>query len=320
MPVDRPPRAPAARISSQITQTILNWIEQNVQYGITHLANLYLETEVHPGHREALSELEGRYGLEAGELVTPYVSRLLVIGKGRARTSRIARMVPVESLGVDQLVRQLQPSDEAHIFLECLPEPELVTALELGGRSLADQRGEHPDLFGYLERVFRARGLPYTASATDGIQWVGERAVRKHAIEPALAALADPRLANASEEFDKARGHLRRGELKDAGKWAGDAVETTMAILLGAHGHPQPQTKHGTDLVQAKHLFDQLQSTAVGLLTEDRDKELIYAPMKVRNACGHGAGANPRPPDRAYVEAGVAAAAVAIAYLASKLP
>lgn len=144
--------------------------------------------------------------------------------------------------------------------------------------------------------------------------------MHEQAIEPALAALADPRLADATKEFDKARGHLRRGEYRDAGKAAGDSVETTMAVLLGAHGHPQPQTKHGTDLVQAKYLFDQLKSTKVALLHEDRDKELLYAPMKVRNACGHGVGVNPTPLDPAYVEAGVAAAAVAIAYLASKLP
>jgi hypothetical protein len=92
-----------------------------------------------------------------------------------------------------------------------------------------------------------------------------------------------------------------------------------MAILLADHGHPQPQSKHGTDLVQANKLWDQLKSNAVGLLSEDRDKELIYAPMKVRNACGHGAGTDPTPPDSAYVEAGVAAAAIAITYLTSKL-
>ena len=240
MPVKRPPRAPTPHLTPQIRQAILNWIEQNVQYGIPHLADLYLETEVHPGHREALFELEGRYGLGVGELATAYVASLVALGKERARTASIARMVPVESLPVDQLVRHVRPIDEARIFLECLPEPEFLTALELGGRSLADQPGEHPDLFGYLESVFRSRGLPYRASREGGIQLVGELVVREHAIEPALSALVDPRLSNARKEFEDARRELRNGKLDDAANDAGCAVESTMAALLHANGRRQP--------------------------------------------------------------------------------
>lgn len=229
-------------------------------------------------------------------------------------------MVPTESLTDEQLINLVSPADRARAFMRCLPEPELLTALELGACRLRDQRQPQPDMFGCLENVFQKCGLPYAASAGAGIRWVGEPAVREEAVEPALTAFADPRLVAAREEFDKARRELRRVRLKEAGRAAGDAVETTMAVLLAAHGHPQPQTEHGTDLVQASKLFDQLKSNAVALLNEDRDRELIYAPMKVRNTCGHGAGANPPPLEPAYVASGVAAAAVAIVYLASKLP
>ncbi len=318
MPVDRPPRAPSPDLTPLIAQVIFNWIAEQADLGLEQLVRCYLQQEAYANHGDALIELEERYGLTPGRLTDDYQKRLTARGREHARGDRQTRRgIPVDALPAEDLARFVSTADRAVAFLHCLPERELLTGLECYAFDLG--RAGHPLLADYLEHVFRVRGLPYSVSANEGIRWVGEPAVREHAIEPALVALADPRLSTAREEFDKARGHLRRGEFKDAGKWAGDAVETTMAILLAAHGHPQPQTKHGTDLVQANKLWDALKSRTVGLLDEDRDKELIYAPMKVRNACGHGAGANPTPPDHAYVEAGVAAGAVAIAYLASKL-
>lgn len=317
MPVDRPPRAPSPHLTPQIAQAIFNWIAEQADLGLDQLVDCYLQQEAYANHGDALIELEDRYGLTSGRLTADYQKRLTALGREHARGARQTRGIPVDALRAEDLAPFVPNADRAVAFLHCLPEPELLTGLEC--YAFGFRCAGHPLLAGYLEHVFRVRSLPYSASANEGIRWVGEPAVREHAIEPALVALADPRLSMAREEFDKARRHLRRGEFKDAGKWAGDAVETTMAILLGAHGHPQPQTKHGTDLVQANKLWDVLKSSTVGLLSEDRDKEVIYAPMKVRNACGHGAGANPTPPDQAYVEAGVAAAAVAIAYLASKL-
>lgn len=220
----------------------------------------------------------------------------------------------------------LSADTQAEAFLFCLPEPEFLTTLEyIGGHGLASSDPKHfgseaPDLFRYLEQVFRRRGLPYTASPADGIFWIGEPAIYQDVIEPALSVLEDPRLAPARDEFNKSRGHLRRGELRDAGKTAGDAVETTLAILLDAHGREQPQTAGGDDLVQAGLLFDALKAKELRLLDQDRDHALIFGSIKVRHTCAHGVGANPKPPDPVYVKAGVAAAAVAITYLASKLP
>jgi hypothetical protein len=201
--------------------------------------------------------------------------------------------------------------------LRALPPAEFLTALEHALEN-AMSYDRVPSICVQIEEVMRKRLLPYTINRGGKISWVGEPGVREQAIDPALSALAEPSLVTARAEFEKALVHLRRGELKDAGRWAGDAVETTMAVLLENHGHPQPQTRHGTDLVQAIKLFDQLKSTRVGVLNQDRDHALIFAPIKVRNACGHGGGAQPTPPDPAYVEAGVAAAAIAITYLASK--
>jgi hypothetical protein len=215
---------------------------------------------------------------------------------------------------------------DPHRQLQQLPNPEFLAAIEHTLHDLeVSPRGVLPAgafaaAVNRIAQLFWVRLLPYAIDQNGTITWAGEPGLHQVTIAPALAALADPRLATAREEFDKARGDLRRGELKDAGKAAGDAVETTMAVLLAAHGHQQPRGPGGHDLVQAGALFDALKAKSVALLDQERDHALIFGPMKVRHTCGHGAGADPRPQDPAYVEAGVAAAAVAIAFLASKLP
>jgi hypothetical protein len=320
MSIDRPRRAASPHITPDIAEAMFSWIEQNVHYGLAQLEDVYLAEEVYGDPVSAFIELEERYGLAQGKLVTEFQLRLKVLAERRRQQAEDDLNFGAAMLDLNALLREVPEKLKAAAFLRSLPEPELLTALELGARKLADQRGRHADLFGYLEKVFRTRGLPYTASADGGIAWVGEEALREHAIEPALSVLTDSRLAQASKEFDKARSDLRRGNLKDAGKAAGDAVETTMSIVLGAHGHPQPQTAGGHDLIQAGALFDALKAKHVRLLDEERDHALIFAAIKVRHTCGHGAGANPKQPDPHYIEAGVAAAAVAITYLASKLP
>jgi hypothetical protein len=318
MPVDRPPRAPSSHITPQIAQAIFKWL-RDAGYGLARIVDLYLQAEVYADPVDALIELEDRYALTKSKLLDDYTARLAVFAQNMPRPSAL-RGIPIASLRPEDLIHYLGPESRAEALLQSLPEPELLTALELVAHSLADEDAGNPDLFSYLEKAFRRRGLPYIASADTGISWVGEPAVREQAIEPALSVLADPRLSTARDEFDKARGHVRRGEFKDAGKAAGDAVETTMAIMLDAHGHPQPQTAGGHDLVQAGALFDALKAKSVRLLDEEREYALIFGPIKVRHTCGHGTGISPKPPDPAYVEAGVAAAAIAITYLATKLP
>jgi hypothetical protein len=162
------------------------------------------------------------------------------------------------------------------------------------------------------------RLLPYSIDEHGNITWAGEPAVHQLAIAPALAALADPRLGTARIEFEQARRELRLGELADAANDAGCAVESTMACLLKAHGHAAPRSKHGAERVQATLLFNKLKD--VGLLEQERDHALVSAAIQVRHAGSRGAGTKPRQLDRVYVEAGIAAAAIAITYLASKLP
>ncbi len=317
MSVDRPPRASTPQITSQIRQAIFNWIHENGDGGLAPVADLYLEEEVHPNHRDALIELEDRYGIEQNRLLHEYIARLLPLGEQYAKNRRLGGVMRIGR--PEDLVGYVPESERAEPFLHCLPEPELLTALEgyASKRPLVSVHGGEGSVWSYLERVFRTRGLPYTASAQEGIQLVGEPVLREHAIEPALSALADSRLSNARKEFEDARRELRNGQLDDAANDAGCAVESTMAALLHAHGRRQP-TKHGKDRVQAGPLFDALE--AAGVVDREGDRHLIFGAIDVRDAGSHGAGIAQRRTDRAYVEAGFTAAAIAITYLASKLP
>lgn len=298
---------------------IFTWIERYVDGGLTKFLNDYLQREVYSDPIDALTELEESYGLAEGALTGDFERRMTILAQEGRRQAAESFDFNAEMLDREQALDRLPAASTAGAFLLCLPERELLAALEshAASRPPVHRRSGYPNLFAYLEHVFRMRGLPYTVSPTDGVRWVGEPAIRDDAIEPAISALADPRLATARQEFENARRELRAGELDDAANDAGCAVESTMSALLVAHGHKQPK-KHGKDRIQAGPLFDALD--AVGLLDRERDRHLVFAPIDVRDASSHGAGVGPPRCDSRYVEAGVAAAAVAISYLASRLP
>jgi hypothetical protein len=211
---------------------------------------------------------------------------------------------------------ELREWSEATTQLLALPAEEFLAAIEHALQQL-DREDRVFDASEAIAHLFRVRLLPYAIDQNGVITWCGEPGVHELAISPALAALTDSRLATARAEFEQARRELLIGELDDAANDAGCAVETTMAVLLNAYGHRQPQ-RHGNERVQAGPLFDALK--AAGLLDHERDRHLVFAAIDVRDAASHGAGVNPRPLDPAYVDAGLAAAAAAITYLASKLP
>jgi hypothetical protein len=95
------------------------------------------------------------------------------------------------------------------------------------------------------------------------------------------------------------------------------AVETTMACLLTAHGVDLPRNRAGDVTIQAERLFDALKQRGI---VEGYAKGAIMAVSPLRNAGSHGAGPSPVPLNRRDADAAVASAAVAITYLAARLP
>jgi hypothetical protein len=319
--VARPPRPTVTQLTQPIARAIFRWIEAFAPTGVEELVAGYLYEETYATPMLALEQLERRYGLVDDALRGAYADQVsTLIERQRRRETDGGNFAADLEDPIDVLAR-VAKDEQCEAFLTCLPEPELVIALELYGHRLARDprrpRKSRPDLFEYLNKVFGNYGLPYTASLREGIQLVGEPVVREYAIEPALSALEDPRLSSARKEFEDARRELRNGQLADAANDAGCAVESTMAALLHAHGRRQP-TKHGKERVQAGPLFDALE--AAGVVDREGDRHLIFGAIDVRDAGSHGAGIAPRRTDRAYVDAGFGAAAIAITYLASKLP
>ena len=198
-----------------------------------------------------------------------------------------------------------------------LPEAEFLAVVEMSLRAQARSGPEGAQRVFAMANIFNKRCLPYRVAADGDISWVGEPQIAQTAIEPALAALADDRLANARSELAEARSELRAERFNDAVNDAGSAVETTMACLLTAHDRDLPRTKAGVVTIQASTLFDALRQHEI---VDGHSKGVIMAISPLRHAGSHGAGPNPLPLSRSDAEAAVAAAAVAISYLAARMP
>jgi len=299
--------SPDDGLNATARELLLDVLRDELGVDANEIMDCYLRNE---GMRD-IYELDQKLG----RIGTPLMPRL----EADATESKLARVTAGVVAGGFAIGMVTDPTRQ----LQQLPDREFLAAIEHtlqdlkvpplrvdAGALLAAARDR-------IAHLFRVRLLPYSIDENAIITWAGEPALHELAIGPALAALADPRLAAARDEFEQARRELRLGELDDAANDAGCAVESTMAALLHAHGRRQP-TKHGKERVQAGPLFDALEAAA--LLDRERDRHLIFAPIAVRDPGSHGAGVKPRRLDPAYVEGGIAAAAVAIAYLASKLP
>jgi hypothetical protein len=203
-------------------------------------------------------------------------------------------------------------------FLVSMPEADLLTALEAGG-GLVGSGAATAALSAAMNEVCDRRGLSYSCSALDGgirFQWRGDAAIAEVVVAPVMSALADPRLADgAGVEFDGAREQLRqntRSSRKRAVGEACSAVESAMCVLLEQHGKAVPKPRVLTKLVKA--LTDEA-------IVERELPEILQGAGFFGNRKGrHGAGPVAHDVDEAGAEAAVAAAAVAITYLARRLP
>jgi hypothetical protein len=172
------------------------------------------------------------------------------------------------------------------------------------------------DAIKYVNGLFGKRAVPYRVTDDSRVEWHGDKALHELVLAPALEALADPRMAGARDEFEAALGHIRAGrlkELEDAIEEAAKSVESAMKVLIDASAGLARR-----DNMTAKPLFDVLKS---GQVLPPYTEKIVLAASGVRNKeGGHGAGALPRqlPADLAVVT--VNAAAVAVSYLAAKLP
>jgi hypothetical protein len=210
-------------------------------------------------------------------------------------------------------------------FLNSLPEPDFLTCIEIGQRMIRDLsvRSHFPSS---ANRLCERRGIPYrVAGSTSSVEflWAGDAIVEEEAIQPALSALADPRLAEGpGEEFATARRELREGTpaaLKQAVAEASNAVESALKVLLTEHGQPVPASQNVDQLFvacKAANLFPPA-ADGKGVPVE----QILVGPTRFGNRRGrHGGGPVPHNVERDEAEAVVASAAVAITFIAKRLP
>ena len=256
-------------------------------------------------------------------------------GNGAEATCR-ARMADQWALMVEQtpkahgaspdVLERVRLSKAHLLLLHAMADADFARALEAASKlavdrlAVADMSMTGYDYVGtvteHVNGVLELRGVPYRLDRDLVCSFTGDETLHEVAVAPALAALADPRLAGARSEFEDALTKLGRGgpkDLEDTVEECRKAVESVMKVLIAEHGLPLPSGKQTT-----KPLHDAL--VGAGVVEQETDN-LIAAAARVANAdASHGAGANVRVVRVDVATAVVSAAGVAITYLASRLP
>jgi hypothetical protein len=297
--------------------------------------------EIPSGVRRALLQWFGEHGIESKEIWRRLHQRIGwgspqdIVNDVEERFGSAAARRAEEELMDEAKARRPVPWDYMPRYaipaLDSIPAPLFLDALEIGvqlarasvdtsqapyrPRPGAPLQKRHLDTPAIKEinRIFTLRGIHYRFDTDAQAQWHGDEGAFQTVVAPALAALGDPRLAGAAEEFGNALLGLRQGTRqgeKDAIRDASNAVESTMKALLDAHAVP----RQGNET--ANPLWELLSKAAiVGAKTGDP----ICSAPRLRNAYGgHGQG-QPVVVPPGIPELAVQAAASAIGYLARLL-
>jgi hypothetical protein len=210
-------------------------------------------------------------------------------------------------------------------FVKALPEPDFLTCIE-GGHQLIRSMAARRSFPERANRLCERRGVPYRVEGSVlsiEFVWTGDAIVEKAAVQPALSALGDPRLAaGPGPEFAIARRELRKGTpsaLRVAVAEACNGVESALKALLTEHGQPIPAGQGIHQLLgacKAANLFPPAVD-GKGVAVE----QILLGPARFGNRQGrHGSGPVPHDVEREEAEAVVAAAAIAIKFIAGRLP
>jgi hypothetical protein len=198
-------------------------------------------------------------------------------------------------------------------LLLAMPEPDFRSAIH----THVPKQVLYLSMSDRITEVCRGRGAPWRYSSHSGWEWTGDEEIEKAALRPALSAIGDARFAGGvKSDFESARSELALGTpkaLSQSVHQSGCAVESAMKVLLDEHKVP----------------YDRIRDTMNPLLDHlvDADvvpremQDVVLGPMTPRNRWGgHGAGAAPHDVSVEEAESVFASAAVAIAFLHTRLP
>jgi hypothetical protein len=198
-----------------------------------------------------------------------------------------------------------------------MPAPDFLTAVELGIAAAPSPIARAGTLASEINRICKVRGIPYRVQGIPAaFVWTGDAEIQKNVLAPALSILDDPRLRHGSRvEFDSARRELRtntRDSRKQAITEACSSVESAMKVVCSE------KNVAVTDKATAQPLFDAL---VTAHLVPRENEAMVLGPARFGNKRGrHGGGPVAHDVTEPEAEQVVAAAAVAIVYLAKLLP
>jgi len=213
-------------------------------------------------------------------------------------------------------VAQVARKNTAQALMLAMPDGDFLELLERG-MAAANTFGDLPNWWTVegVNDICKGRGIPFQHNGVR-FTWTGEPEVEHEATTPAASFLTDSRLEGARSEFETARAELTKNtetSRKQSVAEACNAVESAMKVLAAEGDVPLDDKRQG-----ASTLFQALADANV----VDRNVEnVVTGAARVGNRLGrHGAGATPHTVSEEVASATVAAAAVAITYLAKHLP
>jgi len=315
MPLDRPARQPAGAVTDAVRGAILRRAHEALGLNAASVLSLHTDADYLPDTRALIADVEQRYALDK-QLRAGLVYRISRDDGGARRSTQLPDVFGAEG---------------AHFVLLELPETEFLTALEhavaLGherrmygptdGFSGRDESAPLADAFmTYADGALRAHGAPYRRVVDEWrFEWIGDPQHHELTVQPALLALADPRLAGARAEFEEALRKRRDGtpkDLEDAVDEAAKSVESILKVLHDECGVPRSGKEPVLDLFTSLKKAQILPPYVTNLVT---------AAAGPRNhMASHGQGATVREVPEELADASIAAAATALTLLAHYVP
>ena len=175
-----------------------------------------------------------------------------------------------------------------------------------------------------LTEICRRRGIPFRMIGVGSLtefEWTGDAATDENVLQPAASALDDARLEGPRQDFEDARDALRertpRGRRRAVAE-ACNAVESGLKVLLRHHGCALPAAENVDALLKAcrdANLFPQAVD-GKGVPIE----QILAGPARFGNRRGRHGSEVPHDVDPDEAEAVIGAAAVALTFIARRLP
>ncbi len=233
----------------------------------------------------------------------------------------------------DRAPRHLDAEQDFALYMQTCPPADFLDAVELAFRTevLWHVTNDEQQAVDGMNEVFRVSGSPYRLtpfvkvhepSTTDHgnpctsirtvavpqVMRVDEEVTHTMAVDPALAALADPGYASANGEFRAALADCRKGDYGDCLTKCGSAFESVMKVLCAKKRWPVPPK------AVASQLLDEI-FKHVALAPFFKQTLMLVATMRNQLSTAHGGGTTPRAVERHVAEYAIASTAAGILLL-----